>query len=295
MSNVRASLGPASRRGSRKADRLETVYAKRAPLIDEINRVSPWHSLYRRRTVDILSPLMNQRHSVFDVAAGTGILAETLSSQVRQWTMIDKLPVMNRIANHKKATDKIAANWNVILGDVLETPAEELGRFNFLIMTQALNFFDNLNEIFARLSTLAEPGSVFYFDIDTPFRWALVEALSGRLNNALSIISEGRDAALNIVGADYYFFSKDEIIASLVRSHFDDIEVGGISYLSPLFHVFDQSANFLDPSKLDPRSVPFTKPENLECLYHLDRAFEGKVAPDAAGWMTFCARYRGPS
>jgi hypothetical protein len=99
----------------------------------------------------------------------------------------------------------------------------------------------------------------------------LIEALSGHISNAASIFCDGVDAAKNIVGAPYYFFSRQHIEKHLELNHLQISEVCGLLHVAPYIHLFARSQKFLEAANLPPQVLPFVNEQviqELESLSH---------------------------
>jgi len=275
--------------------RLQEVYKVRGPMLDDINARAPWHALYRRRTLDVLRELVAPDDSLLDLACGTGIFSKSLSSSVKSITLVDQSPVMLEIAKRNLGAVGVLGKCKFVEANIAKGEFETAEKFDVVLCTQALNFFSDLTPIFVMARSAMREGGLFYFDIDTCFRWVVIETMAGHLENALAIARTSSDVARNIVGADYYFHSRALVEESARRAGLGHLKSFGISFVSPLLHIFNQSQDFLYKEKLDARARPFLAEELLDQLYDVDRALEASVDLSAAGWMCFTCRASIPS
>lgn len=184
---------------------LQDVYADRGPLLNEINLCAVWHAFHRRKTMELLKPWQKPGCRVLDLAAGTGIMAKLLINCGARVTLVDVLPDMLTLAgNHlgplKNKAEFVCADLTTIALDRGAFGSE----FDIVLLTQSANFLDNLEPAFQIAQRALLPGGLFHMDLDTAFRWTLIEALSGHVGNARNILLNGRDTERNIVGTEYY-------------------------------------------------------------------------------------------
>jgi ubiquinone/menaquinone biosynthesis C-methylase UbiE len=273
-----------------QSELLRRVYLDRGQILDQINRFAPWHNLYRRRTSELIGELLGPNTRVLDAGCGTGLLARALAERVRRWVLVDALDLMIELAR-KNLCPNDERKFEFLCGDILTIQISE--SFDLIIMTHAANLFPDLAAVFKKFSALLEVGGSLYCDFDTKFRWAVIEALSGHLDNALDISKRGMDRQRNIVGAKYFLYGRPEIEATLAQCGFEVLATEGIMFVSPLIHVFNDSEQFLTPKTLDSRSKVFLDLSELEKLYELEKNLERFMPAEAAGWMVFRARKKG--
>ena len=272
---------------------LERVYRSRAPLLDGINRVAPWHAIYRWRTLELLSPFLTSTTRVLDLAAGTGIFGLEVARRVNSLTLLDVLPGMLDTARvNFEAAGLLPDGHGIrfLQHDLTSDDDNDPQIYDLIILTQALNFIAPLDKAFRYAARHLAPDGVFYFDIDTAFRWAVIEALSMRPENALEIAENKRDRDRRIVGTNYFFHDRAQIELALEENGLRATRIQGLCYVSPFVHVFNPSADFLDRDCLDPRAATFLDAGPLSDLRRLDSVFEKQLPPEAAGWMSFEAR-----
>lgn len=262
-------------------------------MLDEINKVSPWHAIYRRRTLELLSPFFTPTTRMLDLAAGTGIFGREAAPRVNSLTLVDALPAMLDAARANFEAAGLLPDGHAITferQDVTADDTDDPRLYDLIILTQALNFIAPLQSLFRYVARHLAPSGLFYFDIDTAFRWAVIEALSMRPENALQIAENKRDKERRIVGADYFFYDRTVIQQALGAAGLSATKIRGLCYVSPFIHVFNASADFLERDRLDPRAAIFLDSGPLADLQRLDRAFEETLPPEAAGWMSFEVR-----
>jgi ubiquinone/menaquinone biosynthesis C-methylase UbiE len=272
---------------------LDHVYRRRTPLLDEINKVAPWHALYRARTLELLSPFLTPATRMLDLAAGTGIFGLEAARHVSSLTLLDALQgMLDTARTNFKAAGLLPVGHQIrfLKQDLTEDDDGDSQIYDLIILTQALNFLAPLEKLFQYVVRHLAPTGLFYFDIDTAFRWAVIEALSMRPANALQIAENKRDNDRCIVGTDYFFYDRADIEQALEAAGLRVIKMHGLCYVSPFVHVFNASADFLERDHLDPRAAIFLEPGPLADLRQLDCAFESKLPPEAAGWMSFQVR-----
>lgn len=271
-----------------QAELLQTVYQNRAPFLDAINRAAPWHALHRKRTLEILHDQLKATTRVLDLACGTGILASIFADRVAHTTLVDLLPLMIDCAKINLQAHTAPSNTSFHVAGVDSLPTDVLkSQYDLIMLTQAINFIEDTSPIFGVASKCLAPQGILHIDIDNPLRWIIVEALSGNLKNAQSIASTGRDAARNIVGAEYWFHSREQLISQAQANGLHLHRTFGIGAISTLIHIFNQSSDFLSADKLDPRAKPFLDESTLNELYNLDLMLESTVPHTAAGWSIF--------
>jgi ubiquinone/menaquinone biosynthesis C-methylase UbiE len=274
-------------------DGLRRVYQQRAPMLGEINQVAPWHAIYRRRTLELLWPFLTPATRVLDLASGTGIFAHQIADKVKTLTLLDALPLMLDLSRATFAATGLLDNGpevRFVQHDIESNDTVTLGPHDLILLTQAMNFISQPHKLFAFVERHLSPTGMFHFDIDTAFRWSVIEALSGRVGNALEIALKGQDSERMIVGTDYFFYGREAIMHSLSQAGLAVQNVRGLCYVSPFLHVFNVSADFLNPDHLNPSAAPFLDAANLNTLQQLDEAFESTLPPEAAGWMAFQVR-----
>ena len=279
-----------------QSDLLAQVYRQRAKHLDDINHVSPWHVLYRRKTLKVICSLLPPDARVLDVASGTGIFARQILSRVKSITVLDCLPEMlelSREAILNSENNKYIEKVRFVQHNIIQDKEVFFGKHDLIIMTQALNFISDIGKLFNFMAAHLSERGIVYFDVDTMFRWAVIEAFSGHLDNALEIGSNKRDAARMIVGAEYYFYTRAEIEKALAEAGLHLNIIRGICYVSPFAHIFNASADFLRPDLLDSRVVGLLDSAELSKLERLDILFESNLSPEAGGWMTFQAGRKG--
>jgi len=272
-------------------DLIAEAYRERASLFNKINAASPWHQLHRRLTERRLRELV-PGGKVIDLAAGTGITGISLAARGCQVTMVDALPQMCELAREAIPAELKNAT-EVINADAASFRECEPASFDAAICTQALNFFEEPAKVFATASFALKPGGLLYFDIDSAYRWTVIEALAGHIDNALHIAEQGSDRDLNIVGANYYFSSIDKLEHKLAAAGFTDIAVSGLLYVVPFLHLFHPSIEFLTPERLHPSVLPLTHPDVLDRLEEMEDRLTGIFSRDAAGFHVFSARKAG--
>jgi len=273
--------------------RLEQIYLERGPLLDDINQVAPWHAIYRRRTLELLSVFLTPSTRLLDLAAGTGIFSRALSDRVGSLTLVDALSTMlDKARANFEAAGLLRTEHKIrfLQHDLTSDSDDDDQLYDLVILTQALNFIAAPEKLFRYVARHLAPAGVFYFDIDTAFRWAVIEALSLRVGNALHIAEEKRDIERRIVGAEYFFYDRFDIEQALEAAGLTVSKVRGLCYVSPFVHVFNASADFLVREQLDSRAATFLDPKALSELQRLDRIFEHKLPPEVAGWMSFESR-----
>jgi ubiquinone/menaquinone biosynthesis C-methylase UbiE len=267
---------------------LADIYEKRGPLLEQINRVAPWHAIYRQKTLANIQAEIHCKGHILDLACGTGIFAKELAPFAQKLTLIDCLPSMLEIAKKTIAEVKGNRTINFIAADIGSSNEKfTIDQCDLVILTQALNFFSDLRPIFSLAAKCLKTNGIFYLDTDTQFRWAIIEALTGHLDNALEIVTKGFDSARNIVGADYTFHTTNQILETAKEAGFILKSTGGICHISCLVHIFNQSADFLNPNDLDDRASVFLSKDALEKLSRLDTHLEGFLPPEVGGWSTF--------
>jgi len=226
---------------------------------------------------------------VLDLAAGTGLMTRALAERGCEVTMLDLLPEMCGLARHALPPGS-AARVRIMCGDACEFRDFDPGTFNAVVCTQALNFVREPGLLFETAALALQPGGVFYFDIDTAFRWTVIESLSGRVENARAIAEDGVDIGKCVVGADYYFYTRDWLEKELRSAGFHIESVFGLLFAAPLLHLFNQSSDFLEPETLHPSARQFLKPEKLDQLMKLEQILMKKWPPEMAGYHAFVAR-----
>lgn len=265
---------------------LERIYMARAPLLDEINKVAPWHAVHRARTLRRLRELLRPSSVVLDLACGTGILARQYAPLVARAVLVDLLPRMLALAKQSLSDLRPAPVVDFVQASLEQLPPFVTAqKYDVILMTQALNFVVDPAPLFRVAATCLTPNGKLYVDTDTAFRWIVIEALSGHIGNAMKIALESRDEARNIVGAEYIFHDRDRLV-ELAESHGLRLkrEVG-ICYVSALVHIFNQSSDFLSIQRLDERSRPFLQPDVMSQLLALDASLEGILPPQSGGWL----------
>jgi SAM-dependent methyltransferase len=266
-------------------ERLSSAYETRALDLDEINESSPWHRLYRTITADRLASLHVPVPRAIDLAAGTGLTAEVLCELGYEVTAVETLPVMLRILRRK------AALRGVEVFDFDLTSVDEFipSGFGLATCTQAINFMPRLGPIFSRARDCLSPGGILYVDIDTTYRWTVIETLAGRPANALSILNECFDVGRHIVGADYFFYSKNDVVSALKYHGFSDISAVGILPLAPLLHILHESADFLDRPRLLGAAAHYASEDGFNKLRQLDEMLSGMIPTELCGFIQFTA------
>ncbi|MEU4242451.1 methyltransferase domain-containing protein [Actinoplanes sp. NPDC026619] len=268
--------------------RLARAYEARASDLDEINDRSPWHRLHRLVTAEHLAALRPPVPTAVDLASGTGLTAELLCDLGYAVTAVETLPVMLAILRRKAAGQAI----EVVDFDLLGDGELGLSGFGLATCTQALNFFPRLDPVFARARDSLRENGLLYVDIDTSYRWAVIEAMAGRPSNAMAILDEGVDAGRQIVGADYFFHSRADIVTALEQHGFTDITVEGILPVAPLLHILHESADFLDRPGLVRAATHYASDDGFAELRRLDTTV-GKMMPaELCGYMTITATRR---
>lgn len=276
-------------------DHLSKAYSERAFLYDAINASSPWHSLHRRITSRRLARLIpegelssGQQTRVLDLAAGTGLAARELLDRGCFVTLVDALPSMCDLARQAISAAHLT-NSEVFCADAATFRDFTPSSYDAVVCTQAFNFFAEPAFVIKTAALALRPGGVFYFDIDTAHRWVLIEAIAGHVANALAIAEQGIDAARNIVGADYYFRDATALTAYLEQNGFTNIALSGILYVVPLLHLFNQSAEFLDPASLNPAVQSLFASTTLDQLLDLEERLTQLWPIDSAGYHVFSA------
>jgi SAM-dependent methyltransferase len=276
-------------------DHLEHAYSKRAFLYDAINAASPWHLLHRRITSRRLAQLIPNDHlssgsqtRVLDLAAGTGLAARELIDRGCFVTLVDVLPSMCDLAR-QAIPDTHSVDSEIFCASAVSFRDFEPASYDAVVCTQAFNFFDQPALVIETAARALKPGGVFYFDTDTAHRWVIIEALAGHVDNALSIAEQGIDVARNIVGADYYFHSASALTSALEQNGFTHIALSGMLYIVPLLHLFNQSAEFLDPSSLNPAVQRLFASTTIDQLLDLEERLTQLWPIDSAGYHVFSA------
>lgn len=273
-------------------EQLKNVYSARAHLFDDLNRVSPWHALHRRLTAVKLRELISCG-SILDLACGTGLTSRELAERGCRVTMLDILPEMCSLAG-KALRPEYAERVEVICGDACSYREFPEASFDAVICTQALNFFPQPAKLFETAAFAVRPGGIFYLDVDTAYRWAIIEALTGRVENATAILERGVDAAKAMIGTDYYFYSQALLERELKCAGFEISSTFGMLYATPLLRLLHPGIGFLEPDKLHPIARQFLSPEKLDELLVLEEKFTQRYPAEVAGYQVFVARKVGP-
>ena len=191
---------------------LEKSYEDRSHQLDDINKVSPWHRIHRIKTNKLINELLpKSKIKILDAGGGTGISTLNLIKKGHDVVFVDILPEMIEIAKKRFKYDNI----EIIQGNLEDLLFLEESSFDLVICTQVLNFCRNIENVFNGFYKLLKPNGRLLADIDNPYRWSLIEALSGHLDNALEIARNLNDKDRNIVGAGYFFRHRDQILHSL--------------------------------------------------------------------------------
>lgn len=264
---------------------LIEAYRDRAFMLDAINEVSPWHFLHRVMTARRLAKLI-PTGKVLDIAAGTGLTGRELAARGCNVTMIDALPEMCKLAN-RAISNESRERVKIICSDIASFKNDEPSTFDAVVCTQALNFFSRPADVFRAAVTALKPGGVFYFDIDSAFRWTIIEALSGHISNAKAIAESGEDIERNVVGSRYFFHSIEALQKLLYIHGFSSINVSGILYAVPFLHLFHVSADFLEPDCLHPSVKSLVGKNSLEGLLELEETLSRLWSPESAGYQVF--------
>jgi len=269
-----------------QVDLLNQVYQARAPLLDEINKTAPWHAIHRERTMFRLTELIHPSSKVLDLACGTGILARRYLPLASYVVLVDLLPCMLDLAKSNLASLCQNSTVSFVQAELANLPASVTEhKYDLILMTQALNFLDDPATVFEIASECLAPKGCLYVDMDTAYRWIVIEALSGHLANATTIALEAQDRAKNIVGTNYYFHKVDTLVGTAASYGLRLVRNAGICHVSSLIHIFNQSSDFLLEEVLEEKAKPFLDRNILNRLLELDAMVEHLFPPEAAGWQ----------
>lgn len=265
---------------------LTGVYDRRAPLLNRINQVAPWLAIHRERTIARLIELIHSGSQVLDLACGTGILASRYAHLASCTTLVDCLPKMLEIARQTLEELRPEAKLNYVLSSIASLKQTFTTReFDLVLLTQALNFVREPADVFALARSCLKDTGTLYIDIDTPLRWIAIEALSGHLENALQIAQLHTDHARHIVGTNYFFHTRDELVHAAEQHGLRLAREVGICHVSCLLHIFNQSSDFLEEDTLDPKARRFLNPTMLSKLLELEKLLETSQPAQAGGWL----------
>jgi ubiquinone/menaquinone biosynthesis C-methylase UbiE len=271
---------------------LHSAYQERSKVFDALSGASPWHRLYREKTEmafeRALLSLSPGPLRVLDAGGGTGLTAQWLARKGHSVLLVDEVAAMLEFAREKAKQDP----FEIRLGNVADLNFIASGSFDAVICSQVLNFCPDLSLVFRELGRVLKPGGVLLTDIDNAVRWCLLEALDGHLDNAIAIARSGRDESRNIVGADYFFHRKDELVRIAESEGLRVASSWGLLYIAPYIHLFARSKDFLDPQQLCERARVFAREENFEKLRRLEAALAEMNLPDEmAGYLQLvCTR-----
>lgn len=265
---------------------LKSVYRERSKIYDALSGVSPWHRLYRERTEKEIVRALAKRSfplRILDAGGGTGLTALWLAQMGHEVVLVDAVAEMLDSAREKAKETP----FRIYSGDLANLNFLEAESFDAIVCTQVLNFCPDPGAVFRSFYRVLRGGGVALADIDTAFRWSLIEALSGHIENAVAI-AEGRDRERNIVGADYYFHSKRDLFRTIESTGFRVEDSWGVAYVAPYIHLYATSKDFIDPQDLPEKAKYFAKEENLARLRDLENLLSGGALPDeAAGYLQF--------
>ncbi len=267
---------------------INAVYRERATQMDRIYRVSPWHRLYLERSLARIHRLFPRPARLLDAGGGTGAFATELARAGHEVVLVDASPEMTALAR-SKAEELPAGALTVRDGDIERVAGMELGTFDGIICMHVLPLAGECDAIFANFRTVIRDGGTLFFDIDNAYRWSLIEALAGRLDNATSILRERLDREQRILGVPYHFPTVAAVESALSGSGFELVNIEGNQFFAPYIHVFAKSADFLDPESLSESARPFLDSGSQEGLRRLEDIAEAILPADVAGWIQFTA------
>jgi SAM-dependent methyltransferase len=227
--------------------------------------------------------------TILDLASGPGLMSRSFIEQGCTVTMIDILPEMCELAI-RGVPLHLRDRVHVICADACSHRELEAGSFDAAVCTQALNFFETPEPLFQTAAFALKRGGLLYCDVDTAFRWAIIEALSGRVSNAQSIVSQGIDASRTIISADYFFHSQDRMRRALEAAGFELVDTFGLLYAAPFLRLFNQGSDFLTPAGLRPEAAYFTDPSRIEQLCDFEKTLLGRWPAESAGYQAYLAR-----
>jgi ubiquinone/menaquinone biosynthesis C-methylase UbiE len=279
---------------SDKFVRIRRIYKTRGKQLDQINRAAPWHCLYREATIRKLrATLPDYPCHILDAGGGTGIFARLLAADNHSIVLVDALKEMLAFATELTHSENLDDRVRGVGGDFGSLPFRD-GAFDVVLCTQVLNFCPSLRAPFSEFARVLRPGGILFADVDTKYRWCVIEAIKGHIDNALAIARHGVDEERRILwGADYHFFSRSEVAASLHAASCDLADAWGVEFVAPYLYILAESQEFLQPERLPAAAQVFTSPAALDKLRRLEAELESKLPPEAAGWFQFLAVKRG--
>jgi ubiquinone/menaquinone biosynthesis C-methylase UbiE len=267
---------------------LQSAYRERSKIYDALSGLSPWHRLYRERTereIERALAKLSFPLRILDAGGGTGLTAQWLARMGHRVVLVDAVPEMLDSAREKARKTP----FDIYQGDVGNLDFLEPESFDVIVCTQVLNFCPDAAAVFRAFHRLLRKGGLALADIDTAFRWSLIEALSGDIENAMAI-ANGRDREGNIVGADYYFHSKLDLFATIQEAGLRVDGSWGVAYVAPYIHLYATSKDFVDPRNLPERARFFAEEKNFARLSALENLLSNQALPDEmAGYLQFTA------
>lgn len=262
-------------------DAIVATYNERGRIIEKVNDVAPWLKLYREASWPEIERAFPVDSMILDAGGGTGIFARKLANQGRRVVIADAAHSMLVRALNMPASDRATSrSLRCIEADIGNLDMLRSDTFDGVLCTQTLNFISDRRKVFGEFYRVLRPGGVLFCDIDSAFRWAIVETLAGRISNAIEIL-KGRDAARSIIGVDYFFAQKETVSEELAATRFHVDAIEGTQFFSPLLHVWGDSASYLNK----PDVVDFESLRGLEEL-----ANRLGLDSNTAGWIQIHAR-----
>lgn len=122
--------------------------------------------------------VVDKKHKVLELGAGTGRFTLELASLAKEVTAIDVSPNMLDLLN-KKAKTRGITNIRTICSDIMETTVDET--FDVIVSFSAIEYILDKNALFAKISKCLAPGGHLIITTahNTFFRWW------GRMGNYL--------------------------------------------------------------------------------------------------------------
>ncbi len=264
-------------------------YSERADYYDELFKVSPWKRLYLQKTSSLIKKFLPSRNCrILDAGGGTGLLSLPLALMGCEVVIIDSSPQMLAILREKVEALSLQERVSVIKDDISNIVYFGKNEFDFSICSQVLNFLgDNVEKIVDCLGYITK-GSVVA-DVDTKYFWTMMEAMKGFPENALKILSEGKDEVGRAVGgADYRLFDGSEIKSILLEKQMKIELIRPIGYVAGFMHALCESKAFLNESSLPEGPKRYTREKTYEDLLKLEEKFsKDEQYASATQWIQF--------